>query len=95
MGKQERVLTIDGEYIQLDAVESKTFFERGKSAVSYSFKDVISCALSKNGGATFRLAVQRVDGNKIYEFEAASARDAVEITSRFNYILEMRAKEGL
>lgn len=35
MGRQERLLTIDGEYIHLDGAESKGFFDRGKSAVSH------------------------------------------------------------
>ena len=72
MGKQERVLTLDGEYIHLDSVEAKKFFERGKSAVSYNFGDVISCVNSKKTSSTFRLTVGRQDGTKIYEFEAVS-----------------------
>lgn len=76
MGKQERLLTIDGEYIQLDSIEAKTFFDRGKAAVSYHFNDVISCVQSKKSAPTFRLSVVRTDGNKIYEFEAVDARTA-------------------
>lgn len=35
MGRQERVLTIDGEYVHLDGAERKGMFDRGKSAVHY------------------------------------------------------------
>ncbi len=53
---------------------------------------MISCLPSKNGPASFRLTVQRDDGNKIYEFEAGSETEAQEIIARFAYILECRAK---
>lgn len=87
MGRQERVLTVDGEYIHLDGAESKGFFDRGKSAVSHNFKDVISCVQPKTTTSTFRLTVQRADGNKIYEFDAGTPRLALEICSRVAYIL--------
>ena len=35
MGRQERVLTLDGEYVHLDGAERKGMFDRGKSAVHY------------------------------------------------------------
>ncbi len=73
MGKQERTITIDGEYIHLDSIEAKTFFERSKAAVSYKFSDVLSCIHSKKNPFLFRLTVNRADGTKIYEFEAPSA----------------------
>jgi SAPK-interacting protein 1 (Sin1), Pleckstrin-homology len=92
MGKQERVLTLDGEYIHMDSVEAKKFFERGKSAVSYNFSDIISCVNSKKTSATFRLTVNRQDGTKIYDFEASSPHVASKspLLTQMKYALDLR-----
>ncbi|KAJ3323790.1 hypothetical protein HDV06_001160 [Boothiomyces sp. JEL0866] len=93
MSRQERTFTIDGEYINLDSTEAKTFFERGKSAVSYHISDIISCSHSKKSNScAFKLSITRPTDVKIYDCEAATPQIAHEISARINYIVEMYTK---
>ncbi|KAI8900471.1 stress-activated map kinase interacting protein 1-domain-containing protein [Globomyces pollinis-pini] len=94
MGKQERTLTIDGEYINLDSTEGKTVFNRGKSAVSYNIKDIISCIQTKKNGTNVKLSVQRPNDIKVYDFEASTPLLANEMSARISYVLEMYAKSN-
>ncbi|KAJ3314382.1 hypothetical protein HDV04_000344 [Boothiomyces sp. JEL0838] len=93
MSRQERTFTIDGEYINLDSTEAKTFFERGKHAVSYHISDIISCSHSKKSNScAFKLSLSRPTDVKIYDCEAATPQMAHEIAGRINYIVEMYTK---
>jgi hypothetical protein len=67
----QRVLTIDGEHINLVAAEGKNFFDIGKSTNSFHAGSVSSC---KQIGttATFRLIVS----GKQFDLEASSAQEA-------------------
>jgi hypothetical protein len=77
MGKQDRMLTIDGEYIHIDSVESKTFMKRGKAAVSYHISEVMFCKTSKKNNCNVKMAIQKLnDNNKMYEFEAPTSKVA-------------------
>ncbi|KAI9151206.1 Component of a membrane-bound complex containing the Tor2p kinase [Blastocladiella emersonii ATCC 22665] len=58
LGRQERVLAIDGEYLHILPTDNKQFFDSVKTS-SYHVSSVISCKQSKKVAAVFRLEVLR------------------------------------
>ncbi|TPX31118.1 hypothetical protein SmJEL517_g05450 [Synchytrium microbalum] len=92
MGRQERTLTIDGEYIHVLAPENRTLFESAKTN-SHHISTVVSCK-SKSNSANFKLLVQRVDRDyKSYDLEALSANEAYEICQRITWMSKMVKKD--
>jgi hypothetical protein len=91
MGKQDRVFTIDGEYIHMDTAESKSLFSRSKALASYPITDLISCTYSKKNPTNVKIVIKRTNDNKVYDLEA-DPRIAYEISARLLYIIEMNSK---
>lgn len=72
MKKQERILTIDGEHINLvSAAEGKKFFDLGKSTNSFHASSVLSCKRVGNSTA-FKLIVP----GKQFDLEASTPQEA-------------------
>jgi target of rapamycin complex 2 subunit MAPKAP1 len=83
LGRHERVLAIDGQYIHLmpSTNKARAVFENART-MSYHIRSVIAVQQSTKASATFKLIVQRNGGAKRYEFEAESPRLAGEIMFR-------------
>ncbi|KAK5673100.1 Component of a membrane-bound complex containing the Tor2p kinase [Batrachochytrium dendrobatidis] len=82
MGRHERNLTIDGEYIHLVASEGKALFDMGKTTNSFHVSAVVSCKQIKKKSANFKLIVRRNHDAKVYDLEAVSDADARNICMR-------------
>lgn len=88
MGRHERNLTIDGEYVHLVASE-KQLFDMGKSTNSYHISSVVSCKQTKKNSLNFKLIVQRNHDVKVYELESSTLKEAQEICTRITYMSQM------
>jgi SAPK-interacting protein 1 (Sin1), Pleckstrin-homology len=71
MKKHERILTIDGEHLNIVAVEGKNFFDIGKSANSFHVSAVQSCKRVDNTAA-FKLLLP----GKQFDLEASTPQEA-------------------
>jgi hypothetical protein len=80
LGRHERILAIDGQYVHLMPSTSKAraVFENTRT-MSYHIRSVAAVQQSSKASATFRLIVQRNGGAKRYDFEAESPRLASEL----------------
>lgn len=89
IGRHERVLAIDGDYVHVslrhDALlrqltckvmpsESRTFFDSTKTT-SFHISLVVSCKLTGRAGG-FKINVWRETGQKRYEFDAENGKQA-------------------
>jgi hypothetical protein len=83
LGRHERVLSIDGDYIHIMPSESKAMFDGGRMA-SFHVRFVSECRQSKRSPSTFRLVVIRDKESKKYEFEAESPEASQEIVNFIN-----------
>ncbi|CAG8558597.1 9543_t:CDS:2, partial [Ambispora leptoticha] len=75
VGRHERSLAIDGDYIHIMPSESRTMFDSMKTS-SYHISTVLSCKQDKKLSTNFKLVIYRESGNKTYDFEAVDARQA-------------------
>ncbi|CAG8551389.1 7299_t:CDS:2, partial [Funneliformis caledonium] len=73
VGRHERVLAIDGDYIHIMPSETRTMFESMKTS-SYHITNVLSCKTNKKAPLNFKLEIYRDSGTKTYDFEAESAK---------------------
>nr|KAJ3420952.1 hypothetical protein HK105_004852 [Polyrhizophydium stewartii] len=93
MGRHERNLTIDGEYIHLVASEGKALFDMGKTTVRHAMvaegTGITSCKQTKKKSANFKLAVRRDRDNKVYDLEASTDAEARDICNRITMMLEL------
>nr|XP_018265372.1 uncharacterized protein I303_01738 [Kwoniella dejecticola CBS 10117]OBR87530.1 hypothetical protein I303_01738 [Kwoniella dejecticola CBS 10117] len=76
IGRHERVLAIDGDYIHIMPSESRAFFDSMKTT-SFHITLVASCKLTGRAGG-FKINVWREGAQKRYEFEAENQRQASE-----------------
>ncbi|CAI2168221.1 6871_t:CDS:2 [Funneliformis geosporum] len=86
VGRHERVLAIDGDYIHIMPSETRTMFESMKTS-SYHITDVISCKTNKKAPLNFKLEIYRDSGTKTYDFEAESAKLATEICQKVKFLV--------
>ncbi|KAI8925474.1 stress-activated map kinase interacting protein 1-domain-containing protein [Entophlyctis helioformis] len=89
MGRHDRNLTIDGEYIHLVAAETKAFFDRGKTTNSFHISSIVSCKQLKKKSINFKLIIRRNHDVKVYELDAASETEAGDICTRITAMLSM------
>ncbi|CAH1759309.1 22504_t:CDS:2 [Entrophospora sp. SA101] len=73
VGRHERVLAIDGDYIHIMPSETRTMFESMKTS-SYHITAVSSCKPNKKAPSNFKLVIYRDSGLKTYDFEAESPK---------------------
>lgn len=85
MGRHERVLAIDGDYVYIMPPENKNLFDSVKTT-SFHINSVVSCKQMKKSWPSFKMSVQRERDVKIYEFEAASPQEAFEICSKIHFM---------
>ena len=80
VGRLERTLAIDGDYIHImpTANKARGVFDSGKT-VSYHIKAVLSYAQSAKASTTFKIVFKRDAGDKRYDFEAESPREASKL----------------
>jgi sucrose-6-phosphate hydrolase SacC (GH32 family) len=90
LGKQERVFTIDGEYLHMDTVE-KSILCRNKALASYPITDLVACVYSKKNPTNVKITLRKAGDAKVYDLETESKK-AYEIAARISYIIEMNSK---
>ncbi|KAH8914911.1 SIN1-domain-containing protein [Atractiella rhizophila] len=90
LGRHERVLSIDGDYIHIMPSESKGVFDGGRIA-SYHIKNISECRRSKRAPASIRLVVWKDRETKRYDFEAESSKQAIEIITNINALMHSKA----
>ncbi|KAI8999440.1 stress-activated map kinase interacting protein 1-domain-containing protein [Gaertneriomyces semiglobifer] len=94
VGRHERLLTIDGDYIHIMAAENKNFFDTMKTS-SHHISSVVSCKPIKKQSASFRFLVQGSKGeSKSYDFEATSQNEAAEICAKISFLIQMNKRES-
>ncbi|KAK9775071.1 putative Stress-activated map kinase interacting protein 1-domain-containing protein [Seiridium cardinale] len=77
----ERLLTIDGEYVYIQPSSSgKPTRESGKTT-SVHFSNILNCSTSRKHPGTFKLYVFRDNAPKRTDYEAKSAHEAAEIVA--------------
>ena len=89
LGRHERVLSIDNDYIHIMSSETKMLSGTVRTA-SYHISQVALCKTSKRAPSSFKLIVWR-DKNKDvkrYDFEAASGKMAGEITQTIQALMQ-------
>ncbi|PKC58378.1 SIN1-domain-containing protein, partial [Rhizophagus irregularis] len=94
VGRHERVLAIDGDYIHIMPSETRTMFESMKTS-SYHITSVISCKISKKAQSSFKLEVYRDTGTKTYDFEAESSKVATEICQKVKFLMGLYNSDKL
>ncbi|KAF0552014.1 SIN1-domain-containing protein [Gigaspora margarita] len=92
VGRHERVLAIDGDYIHIMPSETRTMFESVKTS-SYHITSVMSCKVNKKAPANFKLVIYRDSGTKTYDFEAESNKLASEISQKVNFLQKLNKGE--
>ncbi|KAG8937036.1 hypothetical protein FRC02_008143 [Tulasnella sp. 418] len=81
VGRHERTLAIDGDYIHIMPATSRGLLDNVKTS-SYHIKSVIYCKQSKKPPtSSVKLIVWRDGGNKRYDFEAEDPKKAAEIVT--------------
>ncbi|WVQ83157.1 hypothetical protein IAT38_005295 [Cryptococcus sp. DSM 104549] len=91
IGRHERVLAIDGDYIHIMPSESRAFFDSMKTT-SFHISLVAACKLTGRAGG-FKINVWRDGAQKRYEFEAENQRQAVEIVSTIRQLMKTYSAE--
>ncbi|WWC86806.1 uncharacterized protein L201_001685 [Kwoniella dendrophila CBS 6074] len=86
IGRHERVLAIDGDYIHIMPSESRAFFDSMKTT-SFHITLVASCKLTGRAGG-FKINVWREGTQKRYEFEAENQRQATDIVSTIRQLMK-------
>jgi len=80
VGRHERILAIDGDYIHIMPSTTRRFLDNVNTA-SYHIKSIYSCTQSKKIATYVKLIVKRDAGNKRYDFEAENVEQAAEIVA--------------
>ncbi|TPX14372.1 uncharacterized protein E0L32_005568 [Thyridium curvatum] len=76
----ERLLTIDGEYIHIvPSSGGRAMLEGGGKTTTVHFSNVVGCKVSRRHPTHFKLLVFKATESKRYDFEAKSASEAAEI----------------
>ncbi|RHZ47334.1 hypothetical protein Glove_585g44 [Diversispora epigaea] len=92
VGRHERVLAIDGDYIHIMPSETRTMFESMKTS-SYHIGLVQSCKVNKKIPTNFKLVIYRNSGPKTYDFEAESKSLASEISQKVRFLQNLNNGE--
>lgn len=73
LGRHERILTVDGDYVTIKSAES------GRTA-SYHVSSIVECKQSRRMANSFKLTVY-MDSREMkrFDFEAKSVKQATEI----------------
>ncbi|RKP26811.1 stress-activated map kinase interacting protein 1-domain-containing protein [Syncephalis pseudoplumigaleata] len=82
VGRHERILAIDGEYIHIMPPENRNMFDKMKT--------------TQHGKVStkFKLVVYRDRDVKTYDLDGATEEDAVEICARINFLMRLHRGES-
>ncbi|KAI9591110.1 stress-activated map kinase interacting protein 1-domain-containing protein [Syncephalis fuscata] len=94
VGRHERILAIDGEYIHIMPPENRNMFDKMKTTSSYHISSVLSCKQHGKISTKFKLVVYRDRDVKTYDFDGATEEDAVEICARINFLMRLHRGES-
>ena len=96
IGRHERILTIDGDYIHVMPSETKnTIIFDNMKTLSFAINSIASCKQTKRTGVAFKLTVKRSGGTiQTLEFEAQTADQAADICSKVEFISLKHRKES-
>lgn len=81
MGRHERILAIDGEYVHISPSEAKTMFESPKTS-SLHVGQIIACKQSRKLPINFKIIIIKAGQTKRYDFEAISVKEAETMVSK-------------
>ncbi|CCG81397.1 Putative uncharacterized protein [Taphrina deformans PYCC 5710] len=81
MGRHERILAIDGEYVHISPSEAKTMFESPKTS-SIHVGQIIACKQSRKIPVNFKIMIIKVGQTKRYDFEAIKPQEAETIVNK-------------
>ena len=89
LGRHERLLTIDNDYIHIMPSEAKNVTGTVRTA-SYHVSQIASCKVSKRTPSSFKLVVWRTTGKDVkrYDFEATNHRMATEIAETITALVQ-------
>ncbi|CDZ97554.1 Stress-activated MAP kinase-interacting protein, Sin1p [Phaffia rhodozyma] len=96
IGRHERILAIDGDYIHIMPPEGKThgFTTSSVRTASYYMSNIIGVKQSRKTPSIFKLLVTKEGGlQKTYEFEAESQRVATEIVGLIRDLMRLYVPE--
>lgn len=85
MGRQERILAIDGEYVHISPSESKTIFESPKTT-SVHIGQIVGCKQSRKIPINFKIMIIKAGQTKRYDFEAVAVAEAETIVGRIKIL---------
>ena len=87
LGRHERVLAIDGDYIHIMPTESKTLLENPRTS-SFPINSILQTKQSRKVPVNFKIVRVKASGEKKrYDFEAVSTTEATEIVLKINFLM--------
>lgn len=81
MGRHERILAIDGEYVHISPSESKTMFESPKTS-SMHVGQIVACKQSRKIPVNFKIVIIKAGQTKRYDFESTRPQEAETIVGK-------------
>ncbi|KAJ3045733.1 hypothetical protein HDV00_007859 [Rhizophlyctis rosea] len=95
MGRHERLLTIDGDYVHVMASENKNIFDTMKTT-SHHVSTITACRPAKKSTSHIKLVVQgsKGEGGRTYDLEAASQQEAADICAKINFLMQKHQQES-
>ncbi|CAO1613477.1 unnamed protein product [Sympodiomycopsis kandeliae] len=88
VGRHERTLTIDGDWIHIIPTDTRAFYAH---AASFPILDVVSCKQSLKMPQNFKLIFSRENDQKRYDLEAEDSKQAADIA--FEITMRKRASK--
>lgn len=85
MGRHERILVIDNDYVYIMPSEQKTFFETPKT-LSIHASMIVSCKQTDKL-STFKFTIMKSKELKRYDFEASTKAEASIIVGKINALI--------
>lgn len=85
LGRHERILTIDGDWLHIIPTETRAF-QTNTTTTSYPIPSIVSCTQSRLP-SSFKVIVMRENDQKRYDFEAENSKIAAEIVQEINALL--------
>jgi hypothetical protein len=86
MGRHERMLAIDGEYVHISPTESKTMFENAKTS-SLHVGQIVLCKQSRRMPINFKIIIIKQGQTKRYDFEASSVKESEVIVGKVRTLI--------
>lgn len=83
LGRQERELAIDGEYVYIMPPSDRSLLEQPKTT-TFHIRQVIKCKQSSKVATYLKIFVMKQTGPKRYDIDCVNASDCLEIVERIN-----------